>query len=75
MRNRDVQLATMLIRQVVLYIVTALPFVINMAYITATQYVPSSSKSAYRIAAENLSLTATGSFGTFLFNGVSILHM
>lgn len=62
----------MLIGQVILYITTALPFVSNMVYNTVTQYIPSSSKSAYRIAAENLSLTATGSFGTFLFNGVSV---
>jgi len=61
----------MLIGQVVLYIVTALPFVINMAYTTATQYVPPASKSRYRLAAEYLSLTATGSFGTYLFNAVS----
>lgn len=65
----------MLIGQVVLYITTALPFVINFAYATATQYVPSSSKSPYRIAAESLAGTATGSFGTFLFNGVSICNV
>lgn len=61
----------MLIGQVVLYISTALPFVSMMAYTTVTQYDPASSKSAYRIAAENFALTATGSFGTYLFNGVS----
>ncbi|CAF5107960.1 unnamed protein product, partial [Rotaria sp. Silwood1] len=38
---------------------------------TVTQYVPSSSKSAYRIAAETLALTATGSFGTFIFNALT----
>lgn len=62
----------MLIGQVLLYIITALPFVVNMAYGTATQYVPQSSKSAYRIAAEGLFTAVTASFGGYLFNAVSI---
>jgi hypothetical protein len=62
----------MLIGQVVLYITTALPFVSNFVYTTVTQYDPPSSKSPYRIAAETLALTATGSFGTFIFNAVRI---
>ncbi|CAF5100237.1 unnamed protein product [Rotaria sp. Silwood1] len=70
-RKRDVQLSAMLIGQVVLYITTALPFVSNFVYVTVTQYIPSSSKSAYRIAAETLALTATGSFGTFIFNALT----
>ncbi|CAF1122242.1 unnamed protein product [Adineta ricciae] len=70
-RHRDLQLAAMLIGQVILYIVTALPFVSTFVYLTITQYDPQSSKSAYRIAAENLTLTATGSFGTFIFNALT----
>lgn len=65
----------MLIGQVALYIIAVLPFVSGMAYATATQYIPTSSKSAYQIAAENLMLTATGSFSSFLFNGVSIFEI
>ncbi|CAF1181713.1 unnamed protein product [Rotaria sordida] len=70
-RKRDLQLSTMLIGQVVLYITTALPFVSNFVYLTVTQYVPSSSKSSYRIAAESLAITTTGSFGTFIFNALT----
>lgn len=61
----------MLIGQVVLYITTALPFVSYFVYTTITQYDPPSSKSPYRVAAESLTGTATGSFGTFIFNAVS----
>ncbi|UJR17061.1 hypothetical protein I4U23_003958 [Adineta vaga] len=70
-RHRDLQLAAMLIGQVVLYIVTALPFVSTFIYMTITQYDPPASKSAYRNAAESLALTATGSFGTFIFNALT----
>ncbi|CAF3815536.1 unnamed protein product [Rotaria sp. Silwood1] len=70
-RKRDLQLSAMLIGQVALYITTALPFVSNFVYTAVTQYVPSSSKSAYRIAAETLALTATGSFGTFIFKALT----
>ncbi|UJR06734.1 hypothetical protein I4U23_011023 [Adineta vaga] len=70
-RYRDLQLATMLIGQVILYIITALPFVSTFVYMTITQYDPQSGKSSYRIAAESLALTATGSFGTFIFNALT----
>ena len=70
------QLAAMLMGQVILYITTALPFVSNVVYLTVTQYDPPSKKSPHRIAAEALTSTATGSFGTFIFNAVRprILH-
>ncbi|CAF1056619.1 unnamed protein product [Adineta steineri] len=68
LRKRDLQLAAMLIGQVALYIITALPFVTNFVSLTVTQYDSPSSKSAYRVAAEALASTATGSFGTFIFN-------
>jgi hypothetical protein len=64
------QLAGMLIGQVFLYIITALPFATNALYLTLTQYDPVASKSAYRIAAEALSQTLTSSFGIYVFNGV-----
>ncbi|UJR18279.1 hypothetical protein I4U23_005182 [Adineta vaga] len=70
-RKRDIQLSTMLIGQVVLYIVTALPFVSNFIYLTITQYDPPSSRTPYRNAAESLSITATGAFGTFIFNAMT----
>ncbi|CAF1494457.1 unnamed protein product [Adineta ricciae] len=63
-RHRHLQLATMLIGQVILYTVTALPFVSTFVYMKITRYDPQSSKSAYRIAAE--------SFGTFIFNALRI---
>lgn len=62
----------MLVGQVLLYITTALPFASNFVYMTVTQYDSPSSKSPYRIAAETLVSTATGSFGTFVFNAVRI---
>ena len=62
----------MLVGQVVLYITTALPFVSNFVYSTIRQYDSPASKSLYRIAAEALASTATGSFGTFIFNAVRI---
>ncbi|CAF1196627.1 unnamed protein product [Adineta steineri] len=71
LRKRDLQLAAMLIGQVTLYIITALPFVTNFVYLTVTQYDSPSSKSAYRVAAEALASTATGSFGTFIFNALT----
>ncbi|CAF1530817.1 unnamed protein product [Adineta ricciae] len=70
-RKRDVQLATMLLGQVVLYILTALPFVSNFVYITLTQYDLPSSKSAYRSSAESLAITATGAFGIYVFNAMT----
>jgi hypothetical protein len=73
-RNRDVQLAMMLIGQVFLYIITALPFASNALYLTLTQNDPTSSKSAYRIAAEAFSQTLTSSFGIYVFNGVRNLY-
>ncbi|CAF1557873.1 unnamed protein product [Adineta steineri] len=71
LRKRDLQLAAMLIGQVTLYIITALPFVTNFVYLTVTQYDSPSSKSAYRVAAEALASTATGSFGTVIFNALT----
>ncbi len=68
------QLAAMLIGQVFLYIITALPFASNALYSTLTQNDPTASKTAYRIAAEAFSQTLTSSFGIYVFNGVRNLY-
>ncbi|CAF1245770.1 unnamed protein product [Adineta ricciae] len=70
-RKRDVQLSAMLIGQVVLYIVTALPFVCNFVYLSITQYDPPSMRTPYRNAAESLAIVATGAFGTYVFNAMN----
>lgn len=64
----------MLIGQVFLYIITALPFACNALYFTLTQNDPVSSKTAYRIAAEAFSQTLTSSFGIYVFSGVRNLY-
>ena len=74
-RKRDVQLSAMLIGQVILYIVTALPFVCNFVYLSITQYDPPSMRTPYRNAAESLAIVATGAFGTYVFNAVRTLFV
>ncbi|UJR19213.1 hypothetical protein I4U23_022343 [Adineta vaga] len=71
LRKRDIQLSAMLIGQVILYIVTALPFVCNFVYLSITQYDPPSMRTSYRNAAESLAIVATGAFGTYIFNAMS----
>ncbi|CAF1651701.1 unnamed protein product [Adineta ricciae] len=70
-RKRDVQLSAMLIGQVILYIVTALPFVSNFVYLSIIQYDRPSMRTPYRNAAENLATVATGAFVTYVFNAMN----
>ncbi|CAF1486148.1 unnamed protein product [Adineta steineri] len=69
--GKDSQLATMLIAQVLLYMVTNVPYFIFIFYAKINENVPTSSKSLYRITIESFSATLLTSFFYYVFNGWS----
>jgi hypothetical protein len=60
----------MLIGQVLLYLMTNLPYVSIVLYGALTEYIPISSKSPERIASEGFAQTFLASFFYYCFNGV-----
>ncbi|CAF0830418.1 unnamed protein product [Adineta steineri] len=69
--GKDSQLTTMLIAQVLLYMVTNVPYFIFIFYAKINENVPTSSKSLYRITIESFSATLLTSFFYYVFNGWS----
>ncbi|UJR10888.1 hypothetical protein I4U23_015075 [Adineta vaga] len=69
--GKDIQLSAMLIAQVLLYLVTNVPYISLLLYGKITENIPNSSKSSYRIAVESFLNTLLASFFYYVFNGWS----
>ncbi|UJR10887.1 hypothetical protein I4U23_015074 [Adineta vaga] len=69
--GKDIQLSGMLIAQVVLYLVTNVPYVSIILYGKITENIPASSRSSYRTAIESFLSTLLASFFYYCYNGWS----
>ena len=61
----------MLIAHVVLLMVTNVLYIATILYVNTTRHIPTSSRSAYRLAAESFVNTFLASFFYYVYNGVS----